>query len=185
MSIINSALKIFLGGQILWLTHTHTHTKGTLGGDGQVCYLNKVVMVSLVNAHVQIKLCTLSMHAFFVYRLDLNKAVKKNNGMLSQLISVSFFLLTHFSHGSQRIVVKYKLDPVAPLLKALKCFCPDIVKFQHSYTPDSAFLLLLTRGALLTPRVLALTVFHTVMLHPTTLHHHVFTFIQVPVLSLL
>lgn len=34
MSIINSALKIFLGGQILWLTHTHTHTKGTLGGDG-------------------------------------------------------------------------------------------------------------------------------------------------------
>ena len=91
----------------LCLTHTQTH--GNFGGDGSIYHLNTLVMFLLVNAYVQIKLCSLNMCDFFIHKMYLNKVVKKNNGMLSQSMSILFSFPVHFSHSCQRTIIKRKL----------------------------------------------------------------------------
>ena len=89
--------------------NTHMQTHGNFGGDGSIYHLNTLVMFSLGNAYVQIKLCSLNMCDFSVHKMYLDKVVKKNNGMLSQSMYVLFSLPIHFSHSCQRTIIKCKL----------------------------------------------------------------------------
>ena len=89
--------------------NTHMQTHGNFGGDGSIYHLNTLVMFSLGNAYVQIKLCSLNMCDFSVHKMYLDKVVKKNNGMLSQSMSFLFSFPIHFSQSCQRTIIKCKL----------------------------------------------------------------------------
>lgn len=99
--------------------------------------------------------------------------------MLSQSISVSFFFLTHFSHGSQTTVVKYKLDPVASLLKTLKCFPFTLLSNSNLPTPQTQCLLSTPYPQKPYSHHRPLHLLCEMPPLPRSLHNHLFIFSQV------